>query len=694
MGERLTAVTRPSYRSTTVHTSRSTAAAQGRAVIWAARSLAVLAVAAVAVAVALPLVRGLGYVGELFRTPEVVVAVSFSATGALLAGSTSARRIGWLLLAVGTTSAVYVLSLSFVAASLGGDVEAPLPPDAGWLVPFAAWTSTWAWFPAWILVAAVLPQVVPYGRPLSWRWFVPAACGLAVLVIGVVGFSVQPGPLEIFTGIENPVAVPAAARLFDTVAPVLDVIVPVLALVAVASVVVRFRRADGVERRQVGWFGYAVVVALVVVLVGPSWLVNVAVLLVPAGIAVAALRYRLYDLDVLVNRTLVAGVLLGGAVLAYVALVAWVGALFGTSGGVSTFVAAFAVALAFHPARVAVQRWVDRLLFGQRGDPYAMVRALDVLLREADTPRAALGGAVAYVRKGLRLPGAAVVVPLPAGTALREQSGSLPEHPVRVPLELHGECVGELIVAPRPPHTTLTGPDHRVLAALTGPVAAAVYAVRLAGDLEESRGRLVTAREEERRRLRRDLHDGLGPQMAGVVMGLDTACSALRRGDAGKAELLVGTAVSQAKEAVDDVRRLVHGLRPPALDELGLLGALRAAGPGAVEGGPHVDVWGDGDLRGLPAAVEVAAFRIAQEAVTNAVRHACPDHVAVVLRATEDAVQIEVTDDGGGLAPDRTAGVGLASMRERAAELGGWCAIGPADEGGTRVLARIPRSLP
>lgn len=691
MGERLTASPRRSYRSS-VHTQRITA--QGRAAVRVARLLAVTATAAAVTAVALPLVGGLGYVGELFASPEVVVAVSFSVTGAVLVASDAARRIGWLLVVVGLASGIYVLAVSSVAWSLDGDVDAALPSDAAWWVPFAAWASTWAWFPAWALVATVLPHLVPYGRPLSRRWLAPIGVGLVVLVVGVVGLAVQPGPLGFFTGIENPFAVPVLARAFDVLAPALDVVVPSLALLAVASVVVRFRRADGVERRQVGWFGYSVVLAVVLIVVGPSWLVNIAVLLVPTGIAVAALRYRLYDLDLLVNRTLVGGVLLAGAVLAYVALVAWVGALFGTDGGITTFAAAFAVALAFHPARVAVQRGVDRLLFGQRRDPYSLVRRLDDELRRAESPRAALAAAAELVRDGLRFPGVAVMVPVNHGGPVREESGTVADDVVTLPLLLHGEQVGELLVVPRPPQTQLAGADQRVLAALTGPIASAAYALRLSGDLEESRGRLVGAREEERLRLRRDLHDGLGPQLAGVVMGLDTARAALGRGDDAKAERLVGTATSQAKEAVDDVRRLVHGLRPPALDELGLLGALATVGPAVVEGGPRVEITADGDLTALPAAVEVAAYRIASEAVTNAARHAAAARIAVRLRGTDEAVRVEVTDDGRGLGADRTPGVGIASMRERAAELGGWCTVGANEPRGTKVVAMLPRRLP
>ena len=690
----------------------------GRAAGMAARLLAALAFVLVAVAVALPLLSGYGYLDELTATPEVAVAVSFSVTGALLVGSVAARRIGWLLLAIGLTSAAYTSSVSWTAYVLRGDAEAALPTGAD-LALVTAWVSTWAWFPGWMLVSTVLPQVVPYGRPLPGRlWRIPLWAAGVFLALGVLGFATAPGELGIFTGIDNPVGSSVSARVFDPLGAVLDVGVLGLVLLSIAAVVIRVVRADGVERRQVGWFGYAVVMTIVLILVAPSAWANMFVLLIPAGIAVAALRYRLWDLDLLVNRTLVAVLLLGGAALMYVALVAWVGALFGTSEGIVPFVAAFAVALAFHPARLRLQRFVDRLFHGRRGDPYALLQDLDRTLREADSPREALSAATALVRDGLRLPGVALVVPLPDSLEVREQAGNLPDRPVSMSLELHGEAVGTLLVAPRPGRAGsatsdtadepgLPDADRRVLLALTGPLASAAYALRLSGDLERSHRALLAAREEERRRLRRDLHDGLGPSLAGIVMGLDVVRSSLGRGDTARADDLVGTVTGQARAAVDDVRRLVNGLRPPALDDLGLVGALRALLPSAMPGdedprggqeygagaaSPTIDITTDGVLGALPAAVEVAAYRIAAEAVTNAVRHAGATSVRVRLASTSDTLTVTVRDDGAGIGPDAVLGVGLGSMRERAAELGGRCTV-RSDGHGTEVVAVLPLSV-
>jgi len=364
----------------------------------------------------------------------------------------------------------------------------------------------------------------------------------------------------------------------------------------------------------------------------------------------------------------VAALLLAGAALVYVALVGWVGALVGTTGGAVPFIAAFAVATAFHPARVRLQRLVDRLLHGLRGDPYALLQEVDRALREAATPREALGAGVEAVRSALRLRGVSVVVRLPDGAEVEERAGVVEPLTSTVPLELHGRRVGELRLTRAPGReaavagglaTPPSPADTRAFRAVAGPLASAAYAVRLTGALEESRTQLVQAREDERRRLRRDLHDGLGPLLAGVVMSLDVVRSALARGDGARASELSGAAAEQARSAVVDVRRLVADLRPPALDDLGLVGALKALVGTLSASGPEVEVRAAGRLDELPAAVEVAAFRIAAEGVNNAVRHAAATRVELSLSAGGTGLEVVVRDDGNALAEAVTHGVGL-----------------------------------
>jgi signal transduction histidine kinase len=360
---------------------------------------------------------------------------------------------------------------------------------------------------------------------------------------------------------------------------------------------------------------------------------------------------------------------------------------------VTPFVAALVVALAFNPARVRVQRGVDRLFFGRRGDPLALLHHLDRTLRDAGSPHAALRDAAGVLRSGLRLPGAAVVVTLPSGDEVRAEDGVVPGAAHALPLDLHGEQVGTLLVAPRRPGEPVRGTDLRVLSSLAGPLASAAYALRLAGDLEDSRRRLLEAREEERRRLRRDLHDGLGPVLAGQVLRLETARD-LVDADPARTRDLLDRAVVEAVSSLEEVRRVVDGLRPPTLDDDGLALAVRNRVHQLAD---RVEVSTTEPLPRMRAAVEVAAYHIVSEAVSNAVRHAPGARCGVTIRAVDGELVVTVADDGPGINGQARAarvGAGLTTMRERAAEIGGRLEVGPAPGGGTAVVARLPLEGP
>jgi two-component system NarL family sensor kinase len=292
------------------------------------------AAAAVCGALVLSLIADPPYVLHLFRSPEPVIGLAFSVVGTVLvAGTRVARPMGWLLLAIGICAATYVSSTSISAFTLGfADGRLlEVPPDVRIDGPIATavWLTTWTWFPALFLTAVVLPQVVPYGRPLSRRWNLLLAASYAFLGVGLTVTALQPGETTPFAGVVNPYGGPALAGLLDIAQTIGGPAMIALQLLALVALVLRFLRADGVERRQIGLFGLGVVVVLIVIPIGPWWLIATATTLIPISIAVAALRYRLYELDLLVNRALVAAVLLGGAALVYVALVGWVGSLVG-----------------------------------------------------------------------------------------------------------------------------------------------------------------------------------------------------------------------------------------------------------------------------------------------------------------------------------------------------------------------------
>ncbi|MBL8046733.1 MAG: sensor histidine kinase [Anaerolineales bacterium] len=266
-----------------------------------------------------------------------------------------------------------------------------------------------------------------------------------------------------------------------------------------------------------------------------------------------------------------------------------------------------------------------------------------------------------------------------------------PNHLVSFPVTFQSETIGHLHVASRAPDEPFSAADRRLLEDLVRQAGAAAQAVRLAADLQHSREQLVTAREEERRRLRRDLHDGLGSQFAALHLRAETLRTLIKNNP--PAEAVAVELRDEIRAAVTDIRRLVYELRPPALDELGLTGAMRAlAAQRTSANGLQVLIDAPEPLPPLPAAVEVAAYRITQEALTNVVRHAHA-HTCHIRLALADELRLEISDDGVGLPAHLQAGVGLRSMRERAAELGGACRVETNASGGTYVATWLPLKL-
>ncbi|MGI8336428.1 histidine kinase [Actinomadura scrupuli] len=319
---------------------------------------------------------------------------------------------------------------------------------------------------------------------------------------------------------------------------------------------------------------------------------------------------------------------------------------------------------------------------GAQADPAPQAGAVprEAPAHEAPGAAEALVTAITTVRETLGVPGAAVE----AGGETYA-SGEIGERPHLVPLVRHGEPVGQMLIG----RTVVPGQriDERLLGMLTLHLADVTHAVRLSTDLQRSRERILSTREEERRRLRRDLHDGLGPTLASLAMSLDAARITLVKTPE-RVEPLLAELRERMATAIGDIRELVYDLRPPALDDLGLEGAIRSLAGGACTG-PQVEVAFEGDPSDLPAAVEVAAYRIVQEALTNIRRHANSATALVRMRRAEE-LRIVVADDGAGLPPLLRLGGGLTSMRERAAELGGICVIAPRAGGGTTVTARLP----
>jgi signal transduction histidine kinase len=420
-------------------------------------------------------------------------------------------------------------------------------------------------------------------------------------------------------------------------------------------------------------------------------LLFVALLLVPLSIGIAILRSQLWNIDLLIHRTLVYGMLSACVVGGYILLVGGLGMLLQQQGNILiSLLATGVIAVLFHPLRERFQRGVSKLVYGERHDPYQVLSGLSQRLVTTLAPQTALSTIVETVAQAFQLPYVAIFlkqgdVVIPGAVYGQVQQETL----LHLPLTYQGESLGELLLSEHMGET-FSRKDQSLLEDLARHAGVVVHAARLSVDIQRSREQLVMTREEERRRLRRDLHDGLGPQLASQMLLLSTVRKLLHSNPVA-AEKVLAEAMTYMQEAIRDIRRLVYDLRPPTLDDLGLRAALEET-IRRYDGSNIIFTLIAPDLFPLlPAAVEVACYRIAQEALTNVINHANAQHC--LLRLTIDNVlELEVTDDGQGLSSGYRNGIGLTSMRERVQELGGRWSIERLTEGGTRVTACFPLS--
>ena len=484
--------------------------------------------------------------------------------------------------------------------------------------------------------------------------------------------------------------------------------------IVVALVVGYWRAAEGAERRGMRWvlagfgqalIGYLVLFQVPLSLTGrtlvPSELEALLLAPIPLSVGAGILRYRLIDVGIILRRSLVR---VGTSV---VAIVVVVGAMFALSRVVHTELVVFAagglVAMTAYALRSRVQPLVVRRYFGDRDDPYRVVSLIGAVDTSAPAKQV-LTEAAEILCRALRLVHTSIDVTAGPGELERVVAIGIPSgHHVQLELRHGSDVVGRVALDPGPDREEFGGEDDRLLGDLGRHLGSVVRAVRLNLDLQRAREDLIRGREEERRRIRRDLHDGLGPTLAATAMQAEAARTLIRDRPAEAEEILDLVQIS-AQAAIADIRRLVDDLRPPALDELGLPAAVhervvsfnRRGRDGELEFAVTVEQ--SGDFSALPAAVEVTAYRIAIEAVTNAVRHACAHRCEVIIqrgalpevRPGSDLLVIEVRDDGTGVAEDFSPHVGLHSMRERAEGLGGTCLITNNPQGGTIVRAVIP----
>jgi signal transduction histidine kinase len=605
------------------------------------------------------------------------------------------HTIGWLFLTVGFVTALGTLGpgeLQVMEYYSGSRLV------VGLLMVIVQLT----WMVAFMIPISLVLQFFPNGHLPSRHWW-PIT---AAMLIGMFGYAVslafRPWPW-VEQGIYysyNPGGIAGSEGFFDSIASLSFVLFFIGMGGSLIAVLVRFVRASGIERAQMKWLVYAAVIIMLPMLLSPagSQITNLLFLIAPTilslAIGIAILRHRLWDIDIIINRTLVYGLLTTVIVGLYVLIVGLLGSVLHTSGNLfPSLLATGLVAVSFQGLRERLQRGVNRIMFGQRDEPYHILSDLGKQLSTVMAAESLLSTVAATIATALKLPYTAITIRQGDEEVLQASHGTAKTPSHIVPLIYQNEQVGQLIVGQRAPGEPLTPADQRVLEDIARQMGAVVHAVRLTSDLQRSRERLVTAREEERRRLRRDLHDELGPTLASHTLKLDAAIDLVETAPRAAIKLLTDMK-TQSQALVTDVRRLVYDLRPPALDELGLLATIRSHIPQLVADQRElmITVEAPNELPKLSAAVEVAAYRIAQEAVLNVIKHAGAHYctLRLLILSGGSGLQIEVIDDGVGLPQPVTSGVGLQSMRERAEELGGLFVAKNRPSRGAQIRVQLP----
>lgn len=486
--------------------------------------------------------------------------------------------------------------------------------------------------------------------------------------------------------------------------PAVDAVLLASALVTLTAawaLVLRWRNADGRRRRQLAWLGLAAL--LIIVLVVVSWSLTLAVpsldpavgallegmqvVALPLAVCAAVLDARLFDIDVVFKRSAVYAVVTSAVVAVYAGVLWGATSLVGyEASAAATLVASAIVAVGISPLKDAVTGWVERRLYRDRRNPERALRAVTTNVRYARQPDELVATAAAQIGESLHLGYVGIELDGRSGVHWGDSAAERTDFE----LSAFGTRLGRLRVATRNRGDVLTSADLAVVAALAQQLALIAHAATVSESLQESRSELVVAREQERLELRRNLHDGLGPTLAGMTLQVDALVDALGSDTVTAADLALRVRRS-LQGVIVSLRQSLDGLRPAELDQLGLSEALAERARSLSVGGLQVEL-SCGSLPGLPPAAEVAAFRIATEALANVVKHAGAARCTVEARVEGGVLTIRVEDDGCGVPSDMGSreGVGVPSMRARAEEIGGRLRITERLDGGTSVTAELP----
>jgi signal transduction histidine kinase len=639
------------------------------------------------------------------QVPYIVAFTMFGVVGAVIVSRDRRNVIGLMLL----------YAALFTAASfLSGEIFTWLVVrgHAGPFVVFLGLMNNFGWLLGILPVIFILPLVFPDGRLPSARWR-PLLWGIVTFlaVVGVTLIFGQPtlsGSDEHIV-VDNPFFV---HKVF--IDPVIGVLFPLVFLASVGSLFLRFRRAAGIERQQIKWVAFGLAFAFVTIIIGDFFLGGSSVLAsyvgaagflaFPVSIGIAVLRFHLYDLDVVVRKTLVAGVLAVFVAAIYAAVVAAGSLIVGSNDATLGIVAAVILALAFQPVRVRARRLADRLVYGERANPYEVLTEFssrvggayateDIVPRMAQILGEGAGAQTAQVwlRVGRELrPGASW--PPSDGTAVRPvriDGDAMPqiESGYAVPVRDRGELLGALSVS-MPASDPMTPAKERLIADLASQAGLVLRNVGLVEELRDSRRRLVAAQDHERRKLERNIHDGAQQQLVALAVKARLARQLADRDPARTAEMLQQIE-DETTTALDDLRDLARGIYPPLLADKGLGPALEAQ---ARKASLPVDVRAAGVGR-LPQEVEAAVYFSCLEALQNIAKYADATHAMIELMADGSVFRFEVRDDGCGFDPTAVSGSGLQGVADRLAAVGGTLDVQSSSGVGTTVGGAIPLAV-
>jgi signal transduction histidine kinase len=629
--------------------------------------------------------------------------------GALSLSRDPGNRIGGLMLWVATVVAVAFASAEWAIYLL----EHGSRSAAGWV----GWAGTALWAIALFPLLILLPLWFPDGRVPSerWRWLQWAGFALSALAFLVLGFGIS--DLEVTTEgsgrLANPLHVPALEPpgwLEIGLWPALLA----LFVLAVVSMIIRFRRSRGVERQQLKWFAFAVVVLVTYFLVTAvleglgisegdfgEFLSGLALLGLPIAVGIAILQYRLWDLDVVVKKAVVAATLVVLAIAVYGGAVALLASLTADRGNTGAlFAVALALGIAFRPVMRIARRFADRIVYGRRATPYEVLAEFsdrmrtsyateDVLPRMAQVLGEGTGAETArvWLLVGAELrPAAAWPIDAPPTEPVPHRGGPLRiagEHVVEV--RDRAEILGALSVR-MPPADPMNPTKAKLVTDLAAQAGLVLRNVRLVEDLRTSRQRLVAAQDEERRRLERNIHDGAQQQLVALAVKARLAGQLAER-DPGKTVDLLGQIEAETQSALEDLRDLARGIYPPLLADQGLVAAIEAQSRKSQLG---VEVDADG-LGRFPADVEATVYFCTLEALQNVSKYAAADRTVIRLARANGNISFEVEDDGRGFDPlGVVGGSGLQGMADRLAAVGGSLEIRSAPGRGTTVAGHVP----